>query len=79
MGVELGKFVGIIDGGAAATSTHVPHDADNPLDTHVPTPVWYLPVKPVIVTREPVTAFTPPPDTHVGVVVANGNQLPGVP
>ena len=44
-------------------STHCPHD-DVAEYTRVPVVEPYAPVNPVMVTREPVTAFTPPPDTH---------------
>lgn len=61
--------------------TQVPHD-DLAEETRVPVFALYVPLKPVIVTRDPVTAFTPPPDTQaVPPILATAfveipNQLP---
>jgi len=82
----VGEMVGLADDmlGLAA-STHCPQD-DAAAETRVP-PVLdpQVPVRPVIVTREPVAALIPPPETHAvpppvpSAVVANGIQLPCVP
>jgi len=69
---------GVLLGLLPPPSTHCPHDAV-PDDTRVPVVGLYDPVMPVIVTSEPVTAFTPPPDTQATVpcaVVASPSQLP---
>jgi hypothetical protein len=78
-----GTTVGIPDDGVLLgllppPRAHCPHD-DDPDDTRVPVVELYDPVMPVIDTSDPVTALTPPPDTHATVpaaVVASPSQLP---
>ena len=78
-GEIVGRRVGAADAGLA--SVHCPQDEVAEI-TRVPTCEPYVPVSPVIVTREPVTAPTPPPDTHAvppleaTADVAIPNQLP---
>ena len=60
------------------TNTHWPHDAVEDA-TRVPVVPPYVPVNPVMVTSEPVTAPILPPDTQgyaPEAVVASGIQLP---
>ena len=61
-GVALGRKEGAFDDVLPA-STHCPHDEAGDA-TRVPVVEPYVPVSPVIVTSEPVTALTPPPDTQ---------------
>ena len=68
-----------------ASSTHCPQD-DAGAYTRVPPVVApQVPVNPVMVTREPVTAFIPPPGTHAVpppvpiASVESGIQLPSNP
>ena len=81
-GIEVGIADGILLG--LTSITQYPQDAVGEL-TRVPVFAPYVPFKPVIVTSEPVTAPTPPPDTHAFppldaiVVIANGIQLPCLP
>ena len=67
-------------------STHWPHDEVD-VDTRVPVVALLVPFMPVIVTCDPVTALTPPPDAQavpvepppalVAVaVMASPSQLP---
>jgi len=91
-GVTLGRTdgatVGIIDGvrlGLGLKSMiHCPQDAVGEF-TRVPVFAPYVPFKPIIITREPVTAPTPPPGTHAFppldaiAVLASGIQLPCLP
>ena len=65
-GTALGETDGDHDGDddeTLAWSVHVPH-VEVLVNTRVPVTVEYVPVRPCIVTREPVTAPTPPPATQ---------------
>ena len=76
-GLEDGTTVGTVEGRLVGFA-HCPQE--DPLDdTRVPVTELYVAVIPEIVTSDPVTALTPPPDTHGYVpcaVVASHSQLP---
>jgi len=83
-GFAVGTNVGIDDGvltGLLPASIHCPHDEVAEYK-RVPVVEPYVPVSPVMVTSEPVTAFIPPPDTHAVpplvafALVEIGIQLP---
>ena len=57
-----------------ARSVHVPHD-DVAEYTRVPVAPAYVPVNPDVVTSDPVTAPTLPPDAHIALVDRE-SQLP---
>jgi hypothetical protein len=56
-------------------SVHVPH-VEVLEDTRVPVLLEYEPFIPTIVTREPVTAFTPPPTVHAPTDADNASHDP---
>jgi len=78
--------IGIVDGSLLGLKsiTQSPQDAVGE-NTRVPVSLPYVPFKPVIVTREPVTAPTPPPGTHAFppldaiACLDSGIQLPCLP
>ena len=77
----MGILVAGIGVGLFDTMVQVPHEDDEE-DTRVPVVEEYVPVIPVMLTSDPVTAPTPPPDTQAGglsAVVASASQLPCVP